>query len=149
MLLLILECTAYFLVWNFIIYWMHRWAHNVPIMMRLHREHHKFIRENSVHWHWNNVLLFNDNWPSTFDFWVTEVIPTLLFAWITGQWWLLIAYYVYSALILERFEHNPNFTAYPWYVSGKWHVLHHTHYPCNYGIIIPFWDWVFKTNRIS
>jgi sterol desaturase/sphingolipid hydroxylase (fatty acid hydroxylase superfamily) len=27
--------------------------------------------------------------------------------------------------------------------------LHHTHYPCNYGIGTPFWDWVFRTNRPS
>jgi sterol desaturase/sphingolipid hydroxylase (fatty acid hydroxylase superfamily) len=26
-------------------------------------------------------------------------------------------------------------------------VMHHTHYPCNYGIGTPFWDWVFKTNK--
>jgi len=147
MLMLILECVAYFFAWTFIIYWIHRIGHKVPLMMRSHRLHHKFVRENTITWHWTNIFLFNDDWGSTIDFWITEIIPTAIFVFVTEQWWLGIGFYLYAAFLQEWFEHNVKFDAYPFYTSGQWHVMHHTHYPCNYGIGTPFWDWVFNTNK--
>jgi len=143
---ILFECIFYFGLWTFILYWIHRIGHNIPLLMKSHRLHHKFVRENTITWHWSNIFLFNDDWPSTIDFWITEIIPTAIFVLITEQWWLGIGFYLYAAFIQEWFEHNVNFDAYPFYTSGQWHVLHHTHYPCNYGIGTPFWDWVFDTN---
>jgi sterol desaturase/sphingolipid hydroxylase (fatty acid hydroxylase superfamily) len=137
----------YFLAWTFVIYWIHRIGHMFPKLMPTHRSHHKFVANNEITWNWNNVFLFNDNWASTFDFWLTEVIPTIIFVLITEQWWLGIGFYIYAAFIQEWLEHNKNFNGYPFYTSGKWHMLHHTHYPCNYGIGTPFWDWVFRTQK--
>lgn len=144
----ILEAVFYFFVWTLIIYWIHRLCHNVPALSYFHKEHHKYVTKNpNINWHWSNVFLFNDNWPSTIDYWLTEVIPTLIFSMITGQWWIAVLFYLYAATIQERVEHSRYFNAYPFYTSGQWHLLHHTSRPCNYGIITPFWDWVFGSNR--
>jgi sterol desaturase/sphingolipid hydroxylase (fatty acid hydroxylase superfamily) len=143
----IFEAIYYFFLWTFCIYWIHRFSHEIPILTKLHAYHHAYVRKNNITWHWSNLFLFNDDWPSTADYWVTEVIPTIIFSWITGQWWIALGFYVYAATIQERLEHNKTFNLYPFYTSGKWHYLHHSNPPCNYGIGTPFWDWVFKTNR--
>lgn len=145
--MILIESIFYFLLWTFFIYWIHRLCHEIPFFSRLHAYHHAYVRKNEITWHWSNVFLFNDDWPSTVDYWITEVIPTIIFSWITGQWWIAICFYIYAATIQERLEHNKNFSLYPFYTSGRWHYLHHTEKRCNYGIGTPFWDWVFRTNN--
>lgn len=145
----LLEALFYFLAWTFIIYWIHRLCHTVSALSYFHKFHHRYVAKNYITWHWSNLFLFNDDWPSTIDYWITEVLPTLIFVIITEQWWLGICFYIYAAFIQEWLEHNPNFSLYPFYTSGKWHMLHHSAPPCNYGIGTPFWDWVFKTNKSS
>lgn len=135
----------YFLSWTLLIYTLHRLVHQIPALSYFHREHHRFVRENEITWHWSNIFLWNDNFKSTIDYWTTEVLPTLIFSVLTEQYWIMIFFYIYAAFIQERLEHNNNFNLYPFYTSGKWHVLHHTRYPCNFGIITPLWDWIFKT----
>ena len=142
-----IEIIFYFFLWTFMIYWIHRASHKISFLSKLHFYHHAYVKKHKIVWHWNNIFLFNDNWPSTFDYWITEVLPTFIFSWITGQWWIIILFYVYAAIIQEKLEHNRKFNLYPWYTSGQWHYLHHTESKCNYGIGTPFWDWVFKTNR--
>lgn len=131
------------------IYWIHRLAHQykIPIFSWFHRQHHRFVATHTITWHWSNIFLFNDDWYSTIDYWLTEVIPTIIFVLITEQWWIAIVFYFYAAFIQEHLEHNKNFNAYPLYTSGKWHMMHHTDYPCNFGIGTPFWDYVFNTNK--
>jgi len=145
--LTVLSYIFYFFLWTFFIYWIHRIGHMFPKLFPTHRAHHHFVANNEITWSWNNIFLFNDNWDSTFDFWLTEVVPTIIFVIITDQWWLGIGFYLYAAFIQEWFEHNKNFNGYPLYTSGKWHMLHHTNYPCNFGIGTPFWDWVFNTQK--
>jgi sterol desaturase/sphingolipid hydroxylase (fatty acid hydroxylase superfamily) len=89
--------------------------------------------------------LFNDDWPSTKDLWTTEVIPTLIFSWITGQWWISVFYYIWAAFIQETVEHNANINL-PILTSGQWHLMHHR-FKCNYGLFTPIWDIVFKTYK--
>lgn len=145
--MILLEMVFYFLLWTFLIYWIHRLCHNVSYLSHFHKFHHKFVAQHRITWHWSNLFLFNDDWPSTIDYWITEVLPTIVFVLITQQWWLGIGFYLYAAFVQEWLEHNPNFNFYPFYTSGRWHILHHTAPPCNYGIGTPFWDWVFKTNK--
>lgn len=137
----------YFLIWTLLIYFIHKLVHQVPSLSYFHREHHRFVRENEIVWHWSNIFLWNDNFKSTIDYWTTEVIPTLIFSMLTEQYWIMFCFYVYAAFIQERLEHNKNFSLYPFYTSGKWHLLHHTNYPCNFGIITPLWDFIFRTGK--
>jgi sterol desaturase/sphingolipid hydroxylase (fatty acid hydroxylase superfamily) len=136
---------VYFLLWTLILYWIHRIGHIVPVIKTYHLAHHQHIIVNEPVWHWNNLFLFNDNWESTIDLWVTEVIPTVLFSFITGQWWILIFYYVWASLIQETIEHNKNFDM-PILTSGKWHLIHHRSAK-NYGLFVPVWDIIFGTYK--
>ncbi len=133
----------YFLLWTLILYWIHRIGHNIPVMRTIHMHHHIFILQNTTTWHWSNLFLFNDDWKSTLDLWITEVIPTLLFSLITGQWWISMFYYIWAAFIQELIEHNSNFNL-PILTSGKWHLMHHQG-KINYGLFTPLWDIIFKT----
>jgi sterol desaturase/sphingolipid hydroxylase (fatty acid hydroxylase superfamily) len=107
--------------------------------------HHRFILHHTATWHWSNLFLFNDDWTSTLDLWITEVIPTLLFSLITGQWWISIFYYIWAAFIQEIVEHNENFDI-PVLTSGKWHLMHHRG-EINYGLFTPWWDMIFGTYK--
>jgi sterol desaturase/sphingolipid hydroxylase (fatty acid hydroxylase superfamily) len=135
----------YFLLWTLMLYWIHRAVHKIPLINSLHLHHHKFILSNPTKWHWNNLLLFNDDWTSTVDLWITEVIPTLIFSLVTGQYWISIFYYVWAAFIQESVEHNPKINI-PMITSGRWHLLHHRS-SYNYGLFFPIWDILFKTNK--
>jgi sterol desaturase/sphingolipid hydroxylase (fatty acid hydroxylase superfamily) len=135
----------YFLTWTLILYWIHRAGHIIPMIKFFHMEHHRYIINNKTCWHWSNLLLFNDNKNSTIDLWITEVIPTLLFSLITGQWWISVFYYIWAAFIQESVEHNPNVDL-PLLSSGQWHLIHHRS-KYNYGLFIPIWDIIFNTYK--
>lgn len=127
------------------LYWIHRIGHELPIVREYHMVHHRFILHNETNWHWSNLFLYNDNVHSTIDLWITEVIPTVIFSVITGQWWISVFYYVWAAFIQESIEHNKNFDI-PILTSGKWHLIHHRE-KVNYGLLTPVWDIVFGTYK--
>jgi len=142
----------YFLLWTLILYVIHRIVHKTPVLNKIHLDHHSYITKrikegNLTKWHWSNLFLFNDTWTSTLDLWITEVIPTLIFSLITGQWWISIFYYVWAAFIQESIEHNPNINLYP-LTSGRWHLKHHQNPKRNYGLFHPFWDRLFNTETV-
>jgi sterol desaturase/sphingolipid hydroxylase (fatty acid hydroxylase superfamily) len=136
-----------FLLWTFCLYWIHRIGHRTPLVKDLHLSHHAFINRNGKSgWHWNNLFLFNDNWSSTLDLWITEVIPTIVFSLMTGYWFISILYYAWAAFLQEELEHNPSVSMYP-FTSGQWHLAHHQNASRNFGLFIPLWDKVFNTER--
>ena len=141
-----MQYVLFFLAWTLVIYLMHIVMHLVPGLRYIHWDHHKYITDNDgTKWSWNNLLLYNDTWLSTADLWLTEVIPTLLFCWITGQWWIALFYYVWAAFIQEQTEHNKKVDIFPWCTTGRWHLVHHTHPDKNFGLFIPIWDKLFDT----
>ena len=145
-----MEYIAVFLLWTFMIYWIHRAVHdfNIPYMSDFHWDHHKQVtNENTIGLHWTNMLLINDNIKSTLDLWCTEIIPTIVFCWLTGHWWILIGYYIWAAFIQEAIEHNKNFDWYPFMTSGKWHLEHHKDHRVNLSLFVPIWDILFKTHK--
>ena len=140
------EAIITFFSWTLILYWIHRLGHIIPVIKKIHYSHHRTILKVTPVWHWSNLFLYNDNWMSTVDLWITEVIPTILFSWITGHWWILIFYYVWASLIQERIEHNSHFN-WPILASGQKHLLHHKNSTVNFGLFTLFWDWVFGTKQ--
>ena len=137
-----------FLLWTFVVYWMHRLAHALPFMREYHLDHHAQVTDNTIQGlSWKNVFLWFDSWNSTVDQWITEVIPTIVISAVTGHWWLFIAYYVWAAFIQESIEHNSKINFYPFITSGKWHLIHHDDPTKNYGVFIPLWDIVFGTRK--
>jgi sterol desaturase/sphingolipid hydroxylase (fatty acid hydroxylase superfamily) len=135
---------ASLLLWTFLMYVMHRLVHITPVLRDWHMDHHREVTYGRVGWHWSNLFLFNDTWTSTLDWWITEVMPTLVTCWLTGQWWLAVAHYLWAAFIQERVEHDPNFD-WPVLTSGRWHMVHHVYWMQNYGAFIPLWDLIFGT----
>jgi sterol desaturase/sphingolipid hydroxylase (fatty acid hydroxylase superfamily) len=145
--------AATLISWSFVMYWAHRAAHSLPTLRRWHNDHHAYVLKtvlrshpNVMTWEWNNIFLFNNTWRSTVDFWITDVIPTLLFVLVTGQVWFGVIYYLYCAFLQESLEHNPKFEMYP-FVPGAWHLEHHKHGNQNFGVWFPIWDIVFKTHQ--
>lgn len=137
-----------FLLWTFVVYWMHRLAHVLPFMREHHLDHHAQVTDNTIQGlSWKNVFLWFDSWNSTVDQWITEVIPTIVISAVTGHWWLFFAYYVWAAFIQESIEHNSKINLYPVITSGKWHLIHHDDPTKNYGVFIPLWDIVFGTKK--
>ena len=139
--------VAAFLMWTLVLYSIHVAAHRITVLRKLHKDHHAYIRiAKTTQWHWSNLVLFNDTWKSTADLWVTEVIPTVLFSYVTGHWWISVLYYLWAALLQETLEHNPHANFYP-LTFGKWHLMHHKNSAKNFGLFIPVWDILFKTER--
>lgn len=137
----------YFFLWTLMLYWIHRIGHKTPIIQRIHWHHHRHINTSApTSWHWNNLFLFNDNWISTLDLWITEVIPTIIFAYVTGQYWLIVFYYIWAAFIQESIEHNKKFDI-PGFTSGRWHLIHHRQPNHNFGLFFPQWDLLFGTYK--
>lgn len=135
-----------FLLWTFVVYWMHRLAHATSFMRGYHLDHHAQVTEHTIQGlNWKNVFLWFDSWNSTVDQWITEVIPTIIISAITGHWWLMLFYYVWAAFIQEAIEHNNKINLYPFLTSGKWHLVHHEDPTSNYGVFVPIWDLVFRT----
>lgn len=138
---------AIFFIWTLYLYLIHRACHTVSFLKRIHRPHHAQIRQNqTTHWHWTNLLLFTDTVGVTVDMWVTEIIPTMVFASVTGHWWLCVLYYIWAAFFQEPFEHNLNNDFYP-FTAGRWHLVHHKNLNYNYGLFLPIWDKIFRTEK--
>lgn len=138
------EYFFYFITWTFLLYWLHRLVHVLPVVKKFHREHHVYVNRHDTGWRLNNLFLFTDTWNSTIDLWITEVIPTFIFSWVTGQWWIMMFYYIWAAFIQEELEHRKNLNLYP-FTSGEWHLKHHRRPNKNYGLFLPIWDKVFGT----
>jgi sterol desaturase/sphingolipid hydroxylase (fatty acid hydroxylase superfamily) len=137
-----------FLSWTLLLYVIHRLVHITPILKQIHWNHHRYISlKNPTGWKWNNLFLYNDTNKSTLDLWITEVVPTLLFSYFTGHWWIFCFYYIWAAFIQERIEHDPNIDFYP-FTSGRWHLIHHKNFKKNYGLFHPFWDRLFRTEML-
>jgi sterol desaturase/sphingolipid hydroxylase (fatty acid hydroxylase superfamily) len=134
-----------FLLWTLMLYWIHRVGHIIPVINAVHLHHHRYILTHTTKWHWSNLLLFNDDLTSTIDLWITEVIPTLVFSLVTGQYWISIFYYIWAAFIQESIEHNPKVNI-PLLTSGRWHLIHHRS-DSNYGLFFPLWDIIFGTYK--
>ena len=148
--ILIIQCILVFILWTFMIYWMHRIVHMIyiPYLYEWHMDHHKQVSQDKiVGLHWSNLFLYNDTWKSTLDLWAIEVIPTIIFCWIFNCWWIFFVYWFWAAFIQEAIEHNKNFDWYPWLTSGKWHILHHNQSKFNFGVYFPIWDILLKTHK--
>ena len=134
----------YFLLWTLMLYWIHRLVHATPLLKNIHWDHHRYVLVSTPGWRWNNLLLFNDTWTSTIDLWITEVIPTIVFSYITGQWWICALYYVWAAFFQENLEHNKD-VDFRFWTMGRWHLVHHNNSTKHFGLFIPVWDMMFKT----
>lgn len=144
-----METIAYifiFFAWTLLLYIVHRLCHSIPFLKQIHLYHHEYVNDGQPQWMWQNIFLWSDDWGSTADLWVTEVVPTILFCAITGQWWIFLLYWVWTGFIQEWIEHNPRFNI-PFLSAGKFHLQHHKNYNVNYSLFFPVWDWILGTYK--
>ena len=134
------------ILWNLCLYLLHRLTHITPVLKNLHRKHHVYVLTNDTGWHWNNLFLYNDNLEGTLDLWITDVLPTIVFCFIFNAWWIFVFYWVWAAFLQENFEHNKhiNFSG---LTMGRWHLEHHRTPSHNFGLFIPIWDKLFRTEK--
>ena len=144
-----MEYISYFILWTFVIYWSHRIFHIIPILEKIHWCHHNYVTTGtgSTGWNCKHMFLWVDNLDGTIDQWLMEVIPTIIFSWATGQWWMCVFYWAWTAFIQERIEHNSKVNLMPFITSGKWHLVHHQDSTKNFGVFFPIWDWIFGTYK--
>ncbi len=135
-----------FSLWTFVVYVMHRLAHSFSFLHYFHKDHHEQVTSQKIKGlHWTNCFLFFDNWKSTIDQWITEIIPAIIISYIFDQYILFFAYYIWAAFVQEFVEHNSKINFFPWLTSGKWHLIHHEYETKNFGVITWVWDRLFKT----
>ena len=49
----------YFFFWTFMIYWMHRIVHVIPMVNKIHGDHHKQVSDSTIRGlHWTNIFLY-------------------------------------------------------------------------------------------
>jgi sterol desaturase/sphingolipid hydroxylase (fatty acid hydroxylase superfamily) len=150
--MLLLELVIQFLIWTLLVYLIHKIIHRYPKQLgKFHFDHHSYVMKNynRLGWHWSNLLLFNNNFYSTADLWLTEIIPLLITSWLFSTYWLVLIYWVWAAFIQERIEHLYHLNLYPYLTSGNWHMKHHHNGSCNFGIFFPIWDITFGTNNVG
>jgi len=142
----IITYIVMFLAWTLILYYVHRISHIVPFLKKIHLHHHNVVNSGQPHWEWQNIFLWSTDFGETKDLWVTEGIPTLIFCIVTGHWWIFIWWWIWTGLIAERIDHNPNFNV-PFLVAGRFHLHHHKNYKVNYSHFFSLWDWVLGTYK--
>ena len=137
-----------FVLWTFLLYWLHRLAHANQFLWKFHSDHHVQVsQEKNKGQHWANYFLFFDTWKSTADQWLIEILPTILLCFILNDFSLFVFYWFWAVFIQERIRHNKNFNLYPFLTSGKWHLVHHQFYNRNFGVFTAVWDLVFQTHK--
>ena len=127
------------------LYWIHRLVHRLEFLSRFHRAHHRYISRSTSKWTYRNLVLYTDDKESTIDMWLGEVIPTILFCIVFDALWLWLFYYIWAALLQDTLEHS-NLNWYP-LTMGKWHMMHHKDARRNFGLLLPIWDKIFKTEK--
>lgn len=155
----LLGLTGCFLLWTFVIYWLHRWSHihhRYNPLWWIHRAHHAepYLRQDS-----------RPAWPTLgqFLFWLggmrlsldvilVMTLPLLIIAWFWPEYGipLLVFHYLYEVFLSESvLDHNPRVTG-PvtrWFAWGDFHLHHHVNLKRNYGLMLCCWDWLFGTSE--
>lgn len=151
--------VAWFLVWTFAEYWMHRlmhWRNRYNFLYDIHREHHK-IPYNEVtdkKHRWPKLmyfLFFFDNIHETLEIILGETLPACIIYFIDPECGIVILlfHYVYEILATDSLlEHNEDIKSkyiISTFAVGQFHLEHHRRSEKNYGFTITLWDHVFGT----
>lgn len=136
------QFVIFFVVNDFLRYWIHRWYHDSSWLWRVHRVHHTVVEMDSM---------------SLFRFHILEgvvknCVITLPFQLAGVNTWVMV---IYSALdILKGFWHHANLKTYIGplnylFNSPELHWWHHSiearGQHSNYGSVLSIWDWLFGT----
>lgn len=142
-----LELLGYFLLWTGLLYGLHCLAHRSAFLWRFHRAHHQVKYDGSFEFSWRNLIGFYNDWPSTIDQWLLEILPTLsLILLFPRAWPIGILYFIDNIFAEGITDHNPRIRP-PFLAMGRYHLAHHRDPQVNLDGFTQFWDWVFGTRK--
>jgi sterol desaturase/sphingolipid hydroxylase (fatty acid hydroxylase superfamily) len=155
----VLVVSLLFLVWTFIIYWLHRLSHihhKLNLLWRIHSAHHRgqyFPSPPDMKFHWSQLFFWHGNIASTLDIYLVFTAPALLIFLVSPYygWPILGFHYVYEAFLSgAALDHNLKLKGWltRYFAWGGYHLYHHVHLRQNYGLLITLWDFVFRTAHI-
>src|SRR5665213_2460021 len=140
-----LKLIAGLLCIDFVIYWVHRLEHTLPLLWRLHRVHHSDTNVDS-----STFFRFHP-----FDAIIDDTLPVISSA-IFGIDISIVVFFFFINVILTILQHT-RFTYPPWidtsfgkiFVVPNFHKVHHHqnqfYTDSNFGFIFIFWDKMFGT----
>lgn len=136
------QFTVFFLVNDFMRYWLHRWYHEFDWLWRIHRVHHTVVEMDAMsvfRFHVGEAIIKNG--VIFVPFMLLGLDPTVIV--------------VYSSLdVIKGFWHHANLKTYIGplnylFNSAELHWWHHSiedpGQHSNYGSILSIWDWLFGT----
>jgi sterol desaturase/sphingolipid hydroxylase (fatty acid hydroxylase superfamily) len=132
----------YWVVADFIAYWLHRSMHHVPLLWRVHRVHHAQTSITFVT-SWRNHIL------EQLYFNLMMYVPLMILG-MPKWYWLpvMLLQYVFEALQHADLKWRYG-RLYPVFVSPVFHAIHHAperaRHDGNYGKIFSAWDHLFGT----
>lgn len=147
-----------FLLWTFLVYLMHRLAHirhKHNLFHAIHLSHHKidYLNANNRKFKWYYFFFYFGSLNATLDVLIMLTLPAFIVYFIYPPLgiYILIFHYLYEVLLSEgALDHNPaikgRITSF--FAWGEYHLTHHKTWVSNYGLVITFWDTIFKTNHI-
>lgn len=133
-----------FLVFDFLVYWAHRWGHTVPLFWRFHAVHHS-----TRHLDWVSGFRAHP-----FDgVFIAPAVVFLIAAGVdntvTGVLAILQFLVGLGAHLNVRFRLRP---LWPLVMTPEFHHWHHELRPAahhsNYSTFLPVWDILFRTYRM-
>lgn len=137
--------AAFFVYWvlaDFLAYWLHRSLHHFPLLWRVHRVHHAQTHITYVT-SWRNHIL------EQLYMNLAMYVPLMILGMPTWYWLpLALAQYVFEGLQHADLEWRFG-KLYPVFVSPVFHAIHHAperaRHDGNYGKILSVWDHLFGT----
>src|SRR5262249_40134920 len=136
----------YFVLVDFLVYWIHRWRHRSRFMWAFHTTHHaqeqlSFLTVLRIH-------------PVEFVFNDLIMLGPLVILGPSPESWLPL---YYLRVIIEDIQHSHL----PWrfgpfyyvFVSPVFHSFHHSirseHHDRNFGVVLSLWDFIFATAEVG
>lgn len=148
------KLVGVFLLWTFIIYWMHRLAHvRAPFnpLYRIHQGHHQQKYDGTrqgfkieyLWWNFGELRL-------AVDIIITQTIPLLILTWFFPSQGLvlLVFHYLYEVFLSEDYlDHNIHIQGdvTRFFAWGRFHMTHHHKPKYNYCLMVTLWDFLFRT----
>jgi sterol desaturase/sphingolipid hydroxylase (fatty acid hydroxylase superfamily) len=155
----VLGILGLFFTWTFLIYALHRLAHvknRLNFLYFIHRYHHRvnYFTVAKRKLNWKCFFFYFGSWYETIDVLITMTLPAALLFFIFPPYgiYLLVFHYLYEVFLSESLlDHNPKIkgSVVNFFSWGKYHLSHNKDVRFNYSLIITFWDYVFKTQKIA
>ncbi|HEX9580957.1 MAG TPA: sterol desaturase family protein [Gemmatimonadales bacterium] len=139
----IIAVPIYLIVGDFVLYWIHRLQHAVPMLWAFHTVHHSQEQLNTLTQYRRHPL----------EMLYAQVVMFVVFVLILGipmRTWIPLYAILVALQALQHAELNWRFgPGYPVVVSPVFHSIHHSTDPAhanrNFGAMFSFWDYVFGT----